>query len=701
MEIPDTPVVIRNVRLTNDRTIDCTSLDGIIRGAIRPDMTDKQKAHALWDFLRLRTFHKSPGVPSPEMANPVTILNHHGQMQCGVCNTMLCGLMRHAGIPAARGGAIGHSIMEAFYDGAWHMYDSDMHDYYIKEDGTVASIYEIANIPGLRFGPENKSYPWYNGHDWLYSLAGTYAPGGHGDFKNPRPADEEYVNRYSKNPGWKWKYDLELRPGTEITWSWFPDPDVGYARINYVPDEMKERAAKDLPWPDAMRGGLPWAPLQSVAGFGANGRLTLDLGPYTFVHLAENARNVMPVEKGIRLKDPGAPGAFDVNMKMPYYFADGWIEGALPAGGLTIEWSSGNGERVKIWPKGDAVPGKRLRMYREIALKFEGTLHFTMAPGTELDGLRIVGVFHHNHTVLPALLKGRNLVKVNLDYAGVPESDRQENPVSVAYVYDQRTDDGNIVRRTVRHEAPASRGSSPDNALIEIDTGEKHWPLMREIRIDCKPRALGGREPAYKPLALESWADWGAYPWSTAYHGMNYYNDFERGDKDGWRGKLVTSPTYDGSDFALDNDIIRQDGSSEFKIIRNIGVNNHNSRLRFACYVRNVESVRFYTQDRSLEEFADREKQAWYEYTWTGLKQGEWNVLECGLDDLTCPKYPGRPFPERGRLGGFYFQAKKKEGAADTAVKFVMDNFACWDEGVTEEDPWPRMKGPRAGITPE
>jgi len=671
---------LQSVRITTDRTVDCTSLEGIVKGIIKPGMTDRQKAKACWDFYRLRTIHLGTGRPFPEQSNPIATLQHHGMGYCGPVAYRLTPIMRAAGLPAAVASAIGHAITEVFYDGAWHMYDADMHEYYIKADGQVASVHEIFTVPGLKARPAHKSYPWFNGHDWLGGITKLYTGN-----KKPRPTDARTVDRCRKNPKWKWHYRLDLRPGMEMAWSWFPDADVGYARINYIGKSDPPR--KDRPrWSTAVRGGFRTGPIPTLAGYCANGRLVCSFGQawQAFRFLAADVRNLAVKDGRLQQTRPDAPGSFELRLECPYYFADGWVAGPLPREGLKIEFSKDGKAWKGVWPEGGMHDGKRLRLFDQLNCQMRGRLRFTLAAGSGLclKGLEVVGVFHHNFTALPALLRGTNAVTIHC----ADPSALARHPLDVTYVYDQVDDQRRVMRRAWSFRA------TPGKTTRKVDAGKRHWPLMRELRLRC---LLSPDEPAAQvkpPREVKGFADWGSYPYSKAMEGVNYHQDFERGDKDGWIGKLVTSPTYKGSDFALDNTLTNKDGSRQLKVYRNIGGLTRNTRIRFAAFVKGVKSIRLMTQDRTdgkptSDGKAGTDKRAWYETHFTDLKQGQWNVLECAYDQMKCPRYPDRPFSKDGRFSGWYITASAADGVANKDAVFLIDDFLCWDEGIMKADP--------------
>ncbi len=306
--------------------------------------------------------------------------------------------------------------------------------------------------------------------------------------------------------------------------------------------------------------------------------------------------------------------------------------------------------------------------------KFGGRLRVTLAAGSglQLKPLRVIGVFHHNFTALPALLRGKNAITVHCQN----EEILARHPLDVTYVYDQVNDQHRVMRRTWRFRA------LPGKTTQSIDTGKKHWPLMRELRLRC---LVSPHEPPAPPRPAEEineFTDWGSYPYSKAPQGVNYHQDFERGDLDGWIGKLVTSPTRRGSDFALDNILRRKDGTRELKVYRNIGGLNRKTRVHFAVYLKGVKSTGFMTQDRTDKDLnfdrkQGKDRRAWYEKFFSNLRQGQWNVLECGYDELKCPRYPDRPFPPNGRFSGWYITAFAADVVANKDVVFLLDDFIC------------------------
>ena len=110
-------------------------------------MTDAEKAFALW-FQEIQYRHHSGG-DNNELGDPVKVFNIYGHNTCGNDSIALATLWRAAGLKAAPARALGHCISQAFYDGAWHFYDGDMHSVYLLRDNQTVAGTAAADKNGL------------------------------------------------------------------------------------------------------------------------------------------------------------------------------------------------------------------------------------------------------------------------------------------------------------------------------------------------------------------------------------------------------------------------------------------------------------------------------------------------------------------------------------------------------------------------
>jgi len=124
------------------------SVGEIVSAAVTPDMTDAEKAFALW-FQEIRYRHHSPG-DNNELGDPVKVFNVYGYNTCGNDSIALATLWRKAGLKVAPARALGHCISQAFYDDRWHFYDGDL-------PGANKAHYRVVAVDheGKRSGPSD------------------------------------------------------------------------------------------------------------------------------------------------------------------------------------------------------------------------------------------------------------------------------------------------------------------------------------------------------------------------------------------------------------------------------------------------------------------------------------------------------------------------------------------------------------------
>jgi hypothetical protein len=118
------------------------TIDEIVNAAVKPGMSDKEKAFALW-WQEIQFRYHFPG-DNDELCDPVKIFNVYGHNTCGNDSISLAGLWHRAGLKAAPCRAVGHCISQVFYDGRWHVHDGDMHSIYLLRDNeTVAGEQDV------------------------------------------------------------------------------------------------------------------------------------------------------------------------------------------------------------------------------------------------------------------------------------------------------------------------------------------------------------------------------------------------------------------------------------------------------------------------------------------------------------------------------------------------------------------------------
>ena len=111
---------ILNPWLSNGRN-DFRSIDAIVAAAVRPGMTDREKAWALW-FQEIRHRYHWEG-DNAELGDPVKVFNVYGHNTCGNDSICLAGLWRRAGLRVTPARVVGHCVSQAFFDGRWNLLD--------------------------------------------------------------------------------------------------------------------------------------------------------------------------------------------------------------------------------------------------------------------------------------------------------------------------------------------------------------------------------------------------------------------------------------------------------------------------------------------------------------------------------------------------------------------------------------------------
>ncbi|HEY3320391.1 MAG TPA: Ig domain-containing protein [Planctomycetota bacterium] len=187
--------------------------DEIVKSALAPDMTDAEKAMALW-FQEIRYRHHAGG-DNNELGDPVKVFNIYGYNTCGNDSICMASLWKVAGMKAAPVRAVGHCISQVFYDNAWHFYDGDMHSVYLLRDNqTVAGEQDIVRDHDLvkRTHSEGILFPdtWWQPLDMpsIYFYEGAVT-GDRGRKENAT-------------------MNMTLRPGEAIVWRWGQTTPVKY-----------------------------------------------------------------------------------------------------------------------------------------------------------------------------------------------------------------------------------------------------------------------------------------------------------------------------------------------------------------------------------------------------------------------------------------------------------------------------------------
>lgn len=178
---PNEYVIIENtgdIDIINPRIVingrrDWYSIDDILASILEPDMTDSEKAMAIYNFtssieVQCHENNRRVGPPFPddnsnpsrntfkERANPVKAANYYYCSGCSLAAANFVILCRHAGLTSRAVWMCPldvyetHCVAEVWYDGDWHLYDPEVRTFYLEGDNeTIASYEDLHKYPAL------------------------------------------------------------------------------------------------------------------------------------------------------------------------------------------------------------------------------------------------------------------------------------------------------------------------------------------------------------------------------------------------------------------------------------------------------------------------------------------------------------------------------------------------------------------------
>ncbi len=352
-----------NPWLSNGRS-DFRSLEEIVDGAIRPAMTDREKAIALYYLEVNQRFHAHTG--DAEGTDPVKVYNVYGYTTCGNDSVVLAGLWRRAGLDRRPARQIGHCITQAFYDGGWHLLDGDMQAVYLLRDNhTIASLQDIARDHDLvkRTHAEGLLLPDDRaGNEWEASLF-VYE----GEAGGTRDALDDHT------------MDMTLRPNEALTWRWDQLRPVKYHGTMDIASVFGQACA------DTICNGLwDYRPDFTTAAW-RNG--------------ADTVAGVVSDSEGL-MAEAGKTGTIVWTMRSPYVFVGGRLEVTGSGARFSLSWDGESWEEVAGDLDGSFPRGGPAR--------YEYRLKCELSGDARLKGLQIVNDLQMAPLALPGMVVGEN-----------------------------------------------------------------------------------------------------------------------------------------------------------------------------------------------------------------------------------------------------------------------------------------------------
>ncbi len=193
---------------------DTRSVASIVDFVVKPGMSEREKARAIWEFEIKQRFHATTmpafGAENErnyEVNDVIKRFNCYGYTLCQNESIILSDLWRAAGLKVRRGRPNGHSTAEVFYDGAWHLLDSDESIICLMRDNSIIAGEEdiVADHDLMK-----RTHTYGPLHDENHRRDETSAALHY--YEGERKGEHRSFTSHTM--------DFTLRPGESITWAW-------------------------------------------------------------------------------------------------------------------------------------------------------------------------------------------------------------------------------------------------------------------------------------------------------------------------------------------------------------------------------------------------------------------------------------------------------------------------------------------------
>lgn len=417
---PADPAITSHIKILSDHVPDVSSLQAWKASFIKPNMTDEEKAMAIWRTVF--TFRHQDVPPNEYLGSedhphdPIKDFNVYGYGQCCCASANIEALARFAGLQARGWAIIGHSVPEVEYNNAWHMLDASLITYFPRPDGSPAAVQDISagidawykQHPEFK-GNEKKLAQFMRDNGWkkgpdVLARCPMYDPNGwlpaatHGWYSTmteyAKPS-QNHVYEYGAALGYE--VNNQLRQGEKITFNW---SNQGL-HIN-----MKEGSA-----PGCLNKAVGQEDLRYSPRYGdlAPGRIGNGIHEYapnladpSFPDACLEFTNLTQTPAGLRLKAGAAEGTLILDIPSSYVYLAGQLS-AKTTGTVDVLFSGNNGLDWTILPSPTTDLSKLIFRRYDYRLKF-----IFKGQDAGLSSLHITSQFQHSQRPLPALAQGEN-----------------------------------------------------------------------------------------------------------------------------------------------------------------------------------------------------------------------------------------------------------------------------------------------------
>jgi acetyl esterase/lipase len=458
--VGDTDVI--NPWLSNGHN-DFRNLKEMTAGALRPGMTDREKALALWRLQTTHRFHATTG--DAEVNDPVKAINVYGYTTCGDDSICLAGLWKTAGFKVRPARVVGHCITQVHFDGRWNLLDGDMGPFYLLRDNvTIAGEQDLVRDHDLLKRTHTHGILDADSRtdaEWSAALF-VYEGEAGGDRNSARDTTMNMVLRPHESLVWRWGHRVPLKyhGRTDIT-VWGP------------------RAADRI-----CNGQWEYRP---------------DFTHDTWRRGADTVENVR-LKDGELVAEAGKTGVLIWKMRSPYVFVGGRLEVEGVGAKFSLSWDGTSWQEVSenldsLFPiKGPA--------------RYEYRLRCELPEGARLRRLAIVNDLQMAPLALPGMTVGENRFtytdqstgprRVRLSHEWVERSVSRPpgSPTGPVFPVDgERTEGTDIVFQWRSPQDPSEDGIA-DYHFELSERPDMAWPLSSNFSKQVSNTADRGR-PRY------------------------------------------------------------------------------------------------------------------------------------------------------------------------------------------------------------
>jgi hypothetical protein len=440
-ELPARDVgVVSHISVVSDKVQDVSSIEAWKASFIKPGMSEKEKAVAVWKSMVMFRQQSNPpteycGVEGMPL-DPIKTFNVYGYNMCNGASAGIIQLSRHAGLEARGWGITSHSVPEVKIDGHWSMLDSSLINYFEKPDGSIAGVEEISKAiddwlekhPELRgdekaltnFQRRNGWTGWKDGPELLsqnkfYDAGGFWPAGTHGwggtmiEYGRPK---KNFIYEYGAALGYQ--VNIQLRKGERLTRNWSNKGlhvDLADGKNNAI--------VKAIPGKEDLKYSPHWGDL--APGRVGNGTHEYDvpLADRSFrdgmlqVENLTNHRTDRADAAVLRVDGESKPGVLVIRMPSSYVYLGGELslDAVVGGGSIGISLSDNNGLDWKPLTQITSSGKQKIDLSKRIGRLYDYRIKFELTgAGTGLNALKITNNIQHSQRALPALDQGDNKI---------------------------------------------------------------------------------------------------------------------------------------------------------------------------------------------------------------------------------------------------------------------------------------------------